>query len=383
MNGLDGILFNAPQTVYRTILNKTPSVSRAIIEIAKTILKASATMLHHPRRYTGSKTWSLVGLSYRLPIALLKRLVFTCEKPLKAELFGSGYRFSPKKTLCQEQTKALLPYICMANATQNTNAQWTTPIAYRIVPSAELPGIGENLEVHNYSYTKISEAFKAVIFEKENDIVISFGALHSLAAEFPDETDKKSALCEGQRAGVENLIGLKKNIYNTAVNFVENVSRHPRMKGKKITLLGQCLGGSLAQNTALKLKKQAICLNTLPIGVGQQQRLGQEALLSADRYVTHINVKGDWYCDSLKPIDIADRVMNFLGLRTPGCFGRRYAMPTPYPWYDNKNVHCFIFRSAFWHLGYSPRASLEEVLQTCNINKALDPTSEAFHQLEK
>jgi predicted esterase YcpF (UPF0227 family) len=124
--------------------------------------------------------------------------------------------------------------------------------------------------------------------------------------------------------------------------FVQNVMK--AYPDKTIKLTGFCFGGMLAQYAALKNEVPASCFNSLQLGPKLQQDIGSEKLEKAGSYVEHFSIERDHITDSridsivefklpknleslrLTPLD---NIVNKLGIRTPGNFGKTYQTKLP------------------------------------------------------
>ena len=106
-----------------------------------------------------------------------------------------------------------------------------------------------------------------------------------------------------------------------------------------VATAGFSFGGSVAQYAALKHEAEhpgddnpvkAHCFNGLAIGAGLQRDIGDATLDQADALITHYGTEGDWVTD-LTGIKTLDKILGFLGFRTPGNYGKKYVLPPAGP----------------------------------------------------
>ena len=311
-----------------------------------------------PFRYLGSKTWSIPGVILRAPWLCVKR-IFT-KFSLQQELFGAKYQYFFEKNLGPEELRPYLPYACAIAFVASVNPEYRLSGWNHIYsPDLNLP---EGCSLNQEGYVVDSMAgFKSVILEKGGELIIAFRAMkHCLKR---DESDpKKPVRLPSMDPEAKNLVsqlaGLKPALFERASSYVKHIGNLPQFRDKKITVAGQCHGGTIASYAGIANGIPAICFNTCPLGVGLQEDLGKDRLDRASDLVTHICIEGDFLTDHSyqAPLDV---LANGLGLRTPGNFGKKFRIPSAYS--KGHDKHVFSLGSVMKHLGYPVRTLPKEI----------------------
>jgi hypothetical protein len=162
----------------------------------------------------------------------------------------------------------------------------------KVVPAEELPGY----ELIDKSYIfDPNTGLKAMLVESNETVFISFGAVKSSFSELSESAGLEKKLTD---AAVTNLLGDTPAIYHSAENLVRLLVKNQQYKDKKVVLVGHCLGASLACYAGLKNHLPVHAFNSLALGAGLQQEIGDENLNRAKDYVTHISVKNDFTSDN-------------------------------------------------------------------------------------
>ncbi len=325
------------------------STIQKIKSFAKKVIVSIGKFLTFPLRYFGSKSWSIPGVILRLPIALYKKALSKIRSSSKApfsiieELFGKKKR---KKTeLSGKDVRPFIKYAAAAAAVHSSAEEWIKPW-YDVVDASDLEIKGTlpgDLTANGKVFFDKKSGLKVMISESNNKILVSFGALGSDKS----ETGKKASKKIG--AGIGNLLGYSDSIYDQANEFISLLKKSPLLEGKELTLCGQSLGGAIASYVGLQQGITTRCLNSMPLGAGLQKKIGSRKLDDAEKYVTHISVKKDYLSDIHPVLGKVDAVINKLGFRTAGNFGKRFLIPSAY----NKRfeTHSYIFSSMLKHAG--------------------------------
>lgn len=312
-----------------------------------------------PMRYVGAKTWSIPGIIIRTPYVIFKRTFgISTQKSFKEELFGTGYSYR-YELLGKEEVKSMLLYASSIACGHSIKPEWIEPFGFQIISPKTLGIQFPNIEAREHCFFDPKTSLKVVIIEKDNEVVISFGALRCGDSEVSEEIDRTRMFRIGLRSAVYNWVGGIPEIYMEAEMLLKEILNHSRFKGKKIVLAGQCFGGSLAGFIALKNKIPAYCFNTLPFGAGLQQEIGDENLACADQYLTHLKIEND-FLNNRHMYRIGDRILTGLGIRTPGCFGRKFFIPSAYQ--KGKEIHEFYIGSMMQYLGFDKRSKSKDVV---------------------
>ncbi|MBA2368874.1 MAG: glycogen/starch synthase [Candidatus Protochlamydia sp.] len=328
-------------------------IKNIIFEIFKTL----KNVVTFPLRYMGSKTWSIPGVVLSFPKNIVQ------GRPLLNN--DTGYHFETEKNLSPTELRPFLKYAAIGTASYATEQKWLEGLDgldfYQLQPddidaSALPPGI----VLREKCLFDQETGLKIVIVKNDHELIIAFGARGSATSELQDERQGEAVKKKQIHLGVANFVGATPSIYKHASQVVELIKNSRIAEGKEIALTGQSFGGSLAEYVGLKLKIPTYCFNSFPIGVGLQADLGSEALAQADRYITHVSAEADIFSDNPWTKTI-DRIVNFLGLRTPGNFGRRFSIPSAYK--DYFSTHSYVLGNIMQHLDYDLRSLPNDVIK--------------------
>ena len=291
----------------------------------------------------------------RIALAILRAIPL-----LNALYLGSkarcSYEFSFKKTLSKEETAAYLPHAAaIAHVFTGNAEEFVLPLDWKPIAAEELAFSDPDLKSIGHAYWDKKTGLKMGLVEKGDEILIAFPGLPS-SSESKHHKGSKDYLSMIRRDSSKplNLLGYSPPCFSQAEKAVRSILALDRFKGKKISLVGQCWGGAVASYLALKLNLPAVSFNTLQLGVGLQAEIGDEALKRADQLITHVCVKGD-FLTTLKSVEIVDRILSFLHIRTPGNFGQKVLIPSAYPSYSKS--HAFVLGSLMHYLGHGERAT--------------------------
>lgn len=371
-------LYNKIETNSKTLPIDSKSIGR-IYSCCKEIFLKIKNVICFPLRYLGSKTWSLPGIVMRLPAVLL----FGWHKPtsLSEQLFGKGYNYHSEE-LTPEETKPFLRNACIASSIavasnakmpRRMEEEWLDPYGLQILSpelmSIDLARLSGSIEVNDKRFLDRNSGLKMVIVINNDEAIVTFGAAGAAQNEFVNAKDNPSWIKLEKHIwnGViwPNLFGASPAIYKQAEELYVAIKDHPALQGKKVTLAGHCLGGSLASYIGIKHQVPVNGFNTLAFGAGIQKEIGDDKLRQADNYVTHISISKDFISDCPNSPAI-DRMINLLGIRTPGNFGKHFTVPA-YSEYNkssdgnslsrvNQNrIHNFYVGSMMAHIGFNNR----------------------------
>ncbi|MBA2368873.1 MAG: hypothetical protein H0V82_07620 [Candidatus Protochlamydia sp.] len=345
--------FNAPAIFVSSVpSNLALKIKTIIIEIFKNLINAAT----FPLRYLGSKTWSFPGAILNLPLNMIKgRPVFNNE---------TGYHFETEKELSPDELRPFLKYAAVSAASFATDSKWLQNLEglefHQLMPrDIDIAALPPGIEIIENCLFDPTTGLKIVIVKNEHELVIAFGARGSTTSALQNEMQIKEIRKNQAFSGAGNFFGGRPSLYSHAADAIKIIKNSNLAEGRKISLTGQSLGGSLAEYTALRLKIPAICFNSFPLGVGLQSELGVESLAQADEFVTHISAQNDIYSDNVMTRAI-DRIVNLFGLKTPGNYGRRYSIPSAYP--DNARTHNYVLGNIMHHLNYDTRCLPKDVI---------------------
>lgn len=331
---------------------KVSEILKKISEIAVKIFKTLKTIVTFPCRYLGSKTFSILGLLFRFPIVLGKHCLKWNDpsRSFANDLFNNqGYHPFDHQDLTPQEANNYIQYACAAAALQRNKHRWLKPFDYRLIST---PDFKTGLLTQDSILFDPETGLKIGVYEKDNELLITFGAFGSHATQFdlndPEQKEKSSALDKSIIAtSLASFLGARPTLFTKADKFVKALKNSETYKDKNITLTGQSLGGSIASYVSLKQQISAVVLNAGALGAGLQEKIGDENLQKADNFLTHIVAKGDFLSNSSVFFSIADIAFSALGIRTPGNFGKKMHVPTIYQ--EVLDIHYYILGALFAH----------------------------------
>ena len=336
------------------VIEKTKAVVSRII---KFIIECFSLVT----RFIGSKTHSLPGLALNL---ISKPLEFVgLKNPPSIETGYETYLTPLEKEGAKKyiQYASIAAYVHSAHPQNDAVQTWIEPFGFKPLKPKDLEinpqSLPGKLEAHEFCFLDCNSLLKVSLVEKEGEVLIGFGALRSAFTEVIDPKEQKRIAKSQYLQVTGNLAGGRPALYEQASAFVETLLKHPKIQGKKVSLLGQCIGGSIAQYVGIKLQIPTVCLNCVPLGAGLQYDLGSEKLSQAKKYVEHVSAKSDFVSDA--PVNLADQTLSLAGVRTPGNFGKRFSIPTAYEGWSE--THDYILGSLMKYVGYDIRTKPKDL----------------------
>lgn len=324
-------------------------------------LKYLGNMWSFPSRYVGAKTWSIPGCIYRGLGSIFRRVFYleSVEQTFMQKLCPSQSQVEPRQ-LTIDEAKHHLKFVSMAAFVHANNAHdWMIPWGYTpISPDRNLEIKQTEIQQGEICLFDPQTGLKIVLAEKDNQVLIAFGAVGSYKSELKDERKCMRTMVNQYAGGFGNLIGLQPSLFEKADRLLKEIRKSPYLQGKEMILVGQCLGGAIAQYLSMKHQIPSYCYNSLPIGPGLQQRLGADILKEAPKYVTHVYVETDPLNDSLL-VSLLDQSLSRLGMRTPGNFGKCYFIPSAYA--KTSEAHSYAAGSFMQYVGYSKNSKPSEL----------------------
>lgn len=297
--------------------------------------------------------------------------------------------FMPAQTISPRELREYLKYAATSAAAHNSDSKWLDGLDLEIqtfspfemrtnrlqgclsrtgsrrfkkltgCTSVSLPG--DNLSVHQKCLFDRRSGLKIIIVNGHKETIIAFGARGSGDSELINvkarrELEKTQTIIAGL-----GILGAKVKIYENAFEIVKAILKTGRYKGKEITLVGQCFGGTIASYVGMRAKLRVINFNAMPLGVGLQDQIGKQALIRGQKYITNFSVREDLASDN-KQLIISKYFVNFfLGLRTPKTFGKKYTFPSAY---DNMfETHSYVMGSIMKYLGHDIRTLPADVIE--------------------
>lgn len=313
---------------------------------------------NHPHTPTEPRPSSCSLLFSRIVNLVSK--IFLAIGSLFSRYFGSklncGYKFEFDKTLSQDEAAFYLPYVSIAAYSFCGKAdEFVRPLGWTPIPPNEIQFKDSELLPTDYAYFDPKTGLKISFAEKGDEILFAIPGL--IFSQGGGKNEKERNLLYGllrDPAKGFNLLGGVPYVYSQAERVISSLLALERFKGKRVTLVGQCFGGSVASYVALKKAIPATCINSFQIGAGLQAEIGDETLKKADHLITHICVERDWITGS-KSIEMIDRMLTSLRIRTPGNFGKKYLIPSAYQ--SASKSHGFVLGSLMAYLGHHKRAT--------------------------
>lgn len=312
-------------------------------------VKAIANGLFHaicfPFRYVGAKNWSIPGALLRTPLVAWNYLMRRGEGG--PELFSScGYRHYPERQVTPEELiTSYIPYGLLYKDQQKYEG-YLEDCSYCAGWTKEV-NTGEAWEFE-YGYTIRAECYRRKLPGEEENSESAYETAILINCYVPKE--KQSGLpCWLSKVCsylLRNLFGGTPPPFEKSYELLCRIQREkPELFNGRVTVVGGCAFGALASYIALKNNKEsekspihAVCINSMPLGAGLQQVIGDEPLSKAHEQVTHISIDGDPICDP-PLVSQLDQLLCRLGIRTPGFFGKRYSCPSAFSRWNCVDAH--------------------------------------------
>ncbi len=349
INPLSRINFTAIQERITTYKSK-------VVQSTLPILKIIGQAMTFPLRWAGSKTYSIPGIIVRFPVVAAKHLLGKNDPAttFKDELLPQkGYTWFTHKDLSSEEAKEYMLYATAAGCIHRNNVNWLKPFGFVPIKADTFAVDAEKID--NIIFDRAT-GLKIGVFQKDNEIIVVFGALKTHESQFAHseykEADKLTRKVQVQC--ISSLLGGKPEMYTKADLLVGQLMQSNRLKNKKVTICGQSLGGSLASYVGLRQQIPTVALNAFPLGTGLQQKIGAEKLHNADQVVTNIRVKGDYWSDLPWIVKTFDVCVNALGLKTPGNFGKLLDVPAIHKKSGITHVDVYGAIAAKWKPEFKP-----------------------------
>jgi len=343
INPLSRINFAAIQARLTTYKNR-------VVETAQPLIHTLGQAVNVPLRWFGSKTFSIPGIIVRFPVVAIKHLLGKNDPAMtfKEELLPQkGYTWFTHKDLKPEDAKEYLLHATAAGCVHRNNVSWLEPFGYTPIPAERFTVDAVKDE---YAIFDKETGIKIILFQKGDELLLVFGALRTHESQFKPQDLKESnkLTTKVKLSCLSSLLGGKPALYTRANELVSQIMQSDVVKGKKVTICGQSLGGSIASYVGLQQQIPAVALNGFPLGAGLQQLIGKEKLDNADQIVSNIRVKGDYWCDVPVIIKLFDIFVSGLGLKTPGNFGKLLDVPAIHTGAQNNHVDVYGALASWW-----------------------------------
>lgn len=210
---------------------------------------------------------------------------------------------SKQKRLAVKKNKEYLCVATLALAAMNYNLsefsrQRVADLKLKVLsPSSCLSdpnSISDTLNLSEYNFIDPATGLKMLIATNKTNAFICFGTIQDTEEEDIYENYEGDCLATTVlKNGARTLFQETAELYDEAERLVDGILEGDALKGKKITVIGHCLNGSVATVVGLRKGWAVQTINSLPLGEKLQNRIGEENLANADRLVTHISVEGD------------------------------------------------------------------------------------------
>ncbi len=294
----------------------------------------------------GSKTSSIPDLIYRFFLLVNKEGLGSINNPSFKEqiLCGEGYHRFEHIDLNGEEAKEQIIYACAAAAIQKNKHNWLDSFGYKPISTNNF-GLG--LENQRSVLFDRKTGLKIVVYSKNDELLVTFGAFGSHASQFKKNEEKACNAMEKtiSKEALSSLFGACPEMFIEADKFVMALANSSEFKGKKIKVTGQSLGGAIASYVSLRQQIPGIVLNSFPLGPGLQAQVGEVNLRKADGVLKQIIAKGDIFADCSPILGVLDDAINLLGFETSGNFGKKYHVQTIYE--GKLDTHYYIIGSLF------------------------------------
>ena len=336
----------------------------------KRLIEKVIAAVKFPLRYIGSKDWSLPGLLLSIP---KRAYCYFTKKPYS---LSTNYYQKPVELKTAKMLDPFLRYAATNAAIHTLDDQrWIEGFdddSLRFIDPSDLAIDVPGITIYdNKAFIDQTTGLKASVAESNKEIIIAFGAIDTFnhiiwtdqggpailkQIEANGETEelkqKKDQVIKLQKIlkrkqeiiAAYNLLGGVPDVYKQASELVFQIKI--RFPNRKITLTGQCFGGSLATYASLMNTLPAYCFNSLPLGAGIQNMLGDTRLSQGKDLITHISAKTDWISDNTK-FSLFDTFLTYVcGIRTPANFGKRFTIQSAYEKHPSLTSSLPFFRSS-------------------------------------
>lgn len=284
-------------------------------------------------------------------------------------ILGSTYRHyqagpvvsstSNRPTITQEEAQEVLHYAFAAPAVHNNEWNtWLAPSGYTHISPIDLPRwvLVDQMEARAFCFFDPETGLKAALFQKENQLLITFAALNGFESEVPQD-QRKTYLYRVIQAGAYNLLWDKPRAFERALSLVENIKNLNQFSNFHIVLTGASFGGGVASYVSLKTNLHAFCFNSLPLGSWVQTDAGPQAMELSKRKITQITVETDWLSDNFLMRAFAVLSHHFPLPLVPG---KRVFLPTAYQ-SNLFETHSYVVGSLLVFKGFN-RSDLPEFI---------------------
>lgn len=155
--------------------------------------------------------------------------------------------------------------------------------------------ISDTMILCDYHFIDPATALQMMIATTKTEAFICFGTIQDSEIEWVYKDYKgKGLFSTVLNNGAKSLFQDSATIYEEAEQLINTILESRRLEGKKITVIGHCLNGTIATYIGLRKGWKVQTFNSFPLGQKLQNRIGEGNLAKAEKLVTHISVKGDF-----------------------------------------------------------------------------------------
>src|SRR5271170_776186 len=162
--------------------------------------------------------------------------------------------------LSKRQARSILPYAAASGASTSNDDSLVTPFKLNMLSPTRMhfPISSPTLKAHEKCFFDPNLGLKIAVIEGAKEVIIAFGPAGSGNTELAP--DQRNRVYNTQRnTALFNIIGFQYDVYERAAQFVEEFSKLEAFRNKKIVIVGQSFGGSLAQYAGLKTQFKTYC----------------------------------------------------------------------------------------------------------------------------
>jgi hypothetical protein len=256
--------------------------------------------------------------------------------------------------LTRNSARSLLPYVAATCTAQTNDTSWIEPLGLKLISPKEisLSTPQTRLKANGKCFFDKTSGLKVSVIESANEVILAFGAMGSYKSEVDQAEGKMLQVCQVVLIAL-NLFGFNIDFYEDAARFVAHFVKCEAFRAKKIVLVGQSLGGSIAQYASLKNRLPAYCFNPVPLGAAQIEKLAKGKI--DHRLVKVISTQGDFV-----PAIADNAVSRFFRkfFNVPTLFGKKYAIPSAFA--NVIDNHKYFTHSFTKYIGYDVLTALRQ-----------------------
>lgn len=270
--------------------------------------------------------------------------------------------------ISHEEIQNSMPYAFGApTICTNMWKDWIEHFGYKHIEPLCIENLSNQnkIEAREFCFFDIETGLKVALFEKDQQLLILFGALNSSKTEVNKDQSQSHYIKKVVIAASYNLIWGKPLLFQRAFELVSQLKEHSRFINMQFVLTGQSLGGGIATYVGLKLQLETICFNSLPLGTWVKREIDQATLNLAHRNIKQIIIESDWLSDNLL-LKKMSSVFSYV-VSLPHLYGEKKYVPTAFP-NDVIESHAHIISSLTKFI------NIAEGLQPSQIASAMQPS---------